>query len=159
VNGAFLLNRLINHFRFIAYDDRLREISQRYISLWGNLPAKGDTYSQNPILPLEILQSPSGPRKQCGGCQQTLTRASFPPRNWTAQTSHRFCFVCVAINRWQAGEGKEGERRQRMRSTGSTSRRNRNRRDPSPEFERWNSSEFEEFKETYGFDLREIDSD
>ncbi|KAJ7718473.1 ribonuclease H-like domain-containing protein [Mycena olivaceomarginata] len=84
--------------------------SLRYIRLWSDAaPRHGDKYRSHPILPLEILDTPTtnSPLITCSECCRSLRDVSFlqnPPS--VLLPALRQCYVCDAIMRrsWRPSE-------------------------------------------------------
>ncbi|KAJ7804940.1 ribonuclease H-like domain-containing protein [Mycena olivaceomarginata] len=95
----------------LLFDTLSREAqSLRYIRLWSDAaPRHGDKYCSHPILPLEILDTPTtnSPLITCGECCRSLRDVSFLQNSPSVLLpALRQCYVCDAImcRSWRPSE-------------------------------------------------------
>lgn len=90
---------LYNHMKNEGFiDENLNSSSARYIAIWADArPRPTDSYRNNPLLPLEILNPDLyGLKRQCKHCERHLSKQAFSTVAWK-NSDKRQCWVCRAI--------------------------------------------------------------
>ncbi|KAF8586115.1 hypothetical protein K439DRAFT_1288907, partial [Ramaria rubella] len=95
-----LIHLIYQHFQnqgFLQSKTNLILQSQRYVAMHADLPLKpfrNDCYRRSPLLPLDILEEPSGILRECEGCRRKLSLPCFKQKG---SMRRKWCKVCQVV--------------------------------------------------------------